>query len=427
MRRVPDDVLRLIFIEVVKHVHDYFRLDTQMGAWSLSKVCSRWRDVALSTPLLWSMIAIVRRGERFPTRLDAILSASLTRSGEIPLDIIFSGDDDSALGIQALQMIVLHVSRWESLCVDVTPEVYQCLGAIQCTPSLKRVDLRYSWSGQKFDFLHHAPKLQYLRTLTYGGVTQYLQVPWNQLISLHFEHQVGLDGAYFKFNDILPRFSHLRHLVIESNARLANSKVTLPNLETLSLTWNSVMLGLQYLILPVLSKLMLDAPFPAPITLSTNGNFKMANAIVDIVTVLENSLCPLTEFTLKLRGRPNNYILDIHVVCRLLRVVPSLEIFDFFVNMDVYEKMALFSRLTCRQDEEILAPQLQSLVVGGCHREEEESDNPFRMGSDADSDASESPESEEMLRKMIDSRRAHGQVDFSAAYHDDEQLYGFYD
>ncbi|KAF7298542.1 F-box domain-containing protein [Mycena indigotica] len=58
MRRIPDDVLCLIFLETLP-AHRNTALDAKEGPMLLAGVCSHWRALALSTPKLWSKMHLV--------------------------------------------------------------------------------------------------------------------------------------------------------------------------------------------------------------------------------------------------------------------------------------------------------------------------------------------------------------------------------
>jgi hypothetical protein len=59
MERIPIEILTLIFEECV--IMD-------MSPWNLTKVCRAWKQVALSTPTLWKVLAIMQRGDKWFVR-----------------------------------------------------------------------------------------------------------------------------------------------------------------------------------------------------------------------------------------------------------------------------------------------------------------------------------------------------------------------
>ncbi|KAF7308187.1 F-box domain-containing protein [Mycena chlorophos] len=58
IRRLPDDVLRVIFVGILPERRNT-ALDEDEGGLLLCRVCRHWRDVALATPRLWASMHIV--------------------------------------------------------------------------------------------------------------------------------------------------------------------------------------------------------------------------------------------------------------------------------------------------------------------------------------------------------------------------------
>ncbi|KAF7313053.1 F-box domain-containing protein [Mycena kentingensis (nom. inval.)] len=83
-RRIPDDLLRLIFMHTLPATRNT-ALVAEEGPLLLCSVSRHWRDVALTTPRLWSCMHIVVPEERRMDALKAVLSTWLQRSGAVPL------------------------------------------------------------------------------------------------------------------------------------------------------------------------------------------------------------------------------------------------------------------------------------------------------------------------------------------------------
>ena len=135
VRRLPDDILRLIFSFVVEAVPDHRRLDTNRGAWTLSQVCTRWRSIALSMPSLWSTIMI--EGSFLNRRTLRTLNNSLSRTCTAGLSIHVKSYDCSEVSWHPST----YSSRWESVYISVAPQMYLHLTAITSTPLLKRIEI----------------------------------------------------------------------------------------------------------------------------------------------------------------------------------------------------------------------------------------------------------------------------------------------
>ncbi|KAF8827300.1 hypothetical protein HHX47_DHR5001127 [Lentinula edodes] len=140
MRRMPEDLLVEIFLQgagIYTDPGEYFpsaghSLDLGSPPWTYSRVCRRWKDIAMRTPRVWTRVKIeadrLVSHRRFPSRKNgtgnnrlplglSLLSSYLSRSAALPLaiylDIPVSSSDDRAYGISVL--ISSHSRRWESL------------------------------------------------------------------------------------------------------------------------------------------------------------------------------------------------------------------------------------------------------------------------------------------------------------------------
>jgi F-box-like len=91
IRRCPDDVMRIIFESVATpdsdaEEDDYWGWDR--GAIQLSHVCQRWRDLALSTPLIWSYVSFHIYDKNYA--MESMADAFVCRIKHIPAKIMFS-------------------------------------------------------------------------------------------------------------------------------------------------------------------------------------------------------------------------------------------------------------------------------------------------------------------------------------------------
>ncbi|KAF7297284.1 F-box domain-containing protein [Mycena indigotica] len=93
IRRVPIDVLRLIFIHTLPDTRNTALSDNE-GPLLLSRVCKEWREITHTTPQLWSSLHIVvPTTEPYISNLKRMLDTWLVRSGAMPLSVkIFTGN-----------------------------------------------------------------------------------------------------------------------------------------------------------------------------------------------------------------------------------------------------------------------------------------------------------------------------------------------
>ncbi|KAJ7623441.1 hypothetical protein FB45DRAFT_1005872 [Roridomyces roridus] len=84
----------------------------------LSRVCSRWHDIAFKTPTFWSNIEIHGMTEAALDKSVRLLTARLNRSGSAPLSISLQCDLDSqSPHPRIFHLLAEHSNRWEFLCI----------------------------------------------------------------------------------------------------------------------------------------------------------------------------------------------------------------------------------------------------------------------------------------------------------------------
>ncbi|KAF7291405.1 F-box domain-containing protein [Mycena indigotica] len=89
MRRVPEDILRLVFLKTLPEDRGA-AMHPSEGPLLLSRVCRYWRDLALATPQLWSSIHIVVPHHSESDRVQQVVTSLarwLERGGAAPLDV----------------------------------------------------------------------------------------------------------------------------------------------------------------------------------------------------------------------------------------------------------------------------------------------------------------------------------------------------
>ncbi|TFY63753.1 hypothetical protein EVJ58_g3062 [Rhodofomes roseus] len=115
LANIPLDVVREVFTHgiiygmTVDDKEDRAELRT-----NISMVCRQWREIALTTPLLWSLVYISLA--RPPSHES--LELALARSGTQNLDITIrsegcDADEESGLATKAMKLLTPHIRRWK--------------------------------------------------------------------------------------------------------------------------------------------------------------------------------------------------------------------------------------------------------------------------------------------------------------------------
>ncbi|KAJ7073048.1 hypothetical protein C8F01DRAFT_1362261 [Mycena amicta] len=146
MRRVPDDVLRVVFLFAIPHVNP-----RRIAPLLLSHVSQRWRQVAFTTPHLWA--AIVISADVDERKVQAVKSGIISwveRSGIVPLDLLLYlcrgryALPGNRPATELLRPLVSISQRWKSIRLSLSPaDDLSALSQLTATdvPQLQRVDI----------------------------------------------------------------------------------------------------------------------------------------------------------------------------------------------------------------------------------------------------------------------------------------------
>ncbi|KAJ7983295.1 hypothetical protein DFH06DRAFT_1081466 [Mycena polygramma] len=133
----------------------------------LSQVSSRWHDIAINTPTLWSNIEIngMPRGRTRCTQWALektlrLLSACLERSGEAPLSVSLTRRNGESPHPRIFHLLVQHSHRWETVSIMCSLAGVDTSGLRGRLPRLKTLTL--TAPPETVDFLESVPSLDHL-------------------------------------------------------------------------------------------------------------------------------------------------------------------------------------------------------------------------------------------------------------------------
>ncbi|KAJ7639736.1 hypothetical protein DFH06DRAFT_1478405 [Mycena polygramma] len=152
----------------------------------LGQICQKWRDIALTDPLLWRAISLsLRKDTGIPQKLQ-VLETWLKRSGSCPLSInldIGKYSDSPETPNLFLQAITSHCARWEHLKLYSTshhpfPSTTGPLPLLRTFYTCSIKDKTEN-SSPLISALHAAPLLRKVAVVWYDNYRPFF--PWAQL------------------------------------------------------------------------------------------------------------------------------------------------------------------------------------------------------------------------------------------------------
>ncbi|KAK7455193.1 hypothetical protein VKT23_011066 [Stygiomarasmius scandens] len=133
--RIPPEILEHIFLDCYR---DNSIVPSTIDApFNISLTCTRWREIAICIPRLWSSFSIIFSSTRSKPSLP-VLKTWLYRSGFLPISFSLTYHEPKAHSIQVfvdepnperdlfriLRVMVEHLSQWESVYIDISDMPY---------------------------------------------------------------------------------------------------------------------------------------------------------------------------------------------------------------------------------------------------------------------------------------------------------------
>ncbi|KAK7060815.1 hypothetical protein VNI00_000548 [Paramarasmius palmivorus] len=275
VHRLPPEILVQVFVECCDE--NELRQKFVPPAYAISRVCGRWRELALSTPRLWSSLMInFYNWKGQGSRLASLTQEFIDRSRTMPLTLDLNfGDawdaEDVGHIVPALDGLKGHCTRWQSVELDLVPWIMdsQLVDIMRNVPTLEHLGLSSDGFDLEPEFTNNfgtMPSLQSLVVPSIFSSPNQLAIPWWQLKKLelrcttirgimafiasstNLEH-LTLSGDYLTDGVIQGNFTiapNLQSLELHpsrpENLPQFFDHVTLPKLSSLEI-WGSLPLG----------------------------------------------------------------------------------------------------------------------------------------------------------------------------------------
>ena len=331
IRKLPPEILTEIFLHAADGssvVWPKQNGEVEM-AFLLGRICSYWRTITHSLPLLWSNICLdipSALESRPPDSLKAtsvavheLVEICLSRSGEAPLSFSITADGPPALIVLILQTFVKHSSRWRDVSINLTrlSSYHQILmPAKNKVPNLYRLHLGTSIKDTRapdtLDAFQVSPSLKELSISHLTRPFHILRVPWAQLTHLTSKMSTFREG---EFNSMLRHATSLVVFSTEGERILevtSSEPVLLLHLEKLAIVSKGSYITklFQFFTAPNLKELYLNAVTP----------FNPEQTIA----MFTRSDCKLTHLTIHSSQEVDAVWEENFGIARLLSYVPSL-------------------------------------------------------------------------------------------------------
>ncbi|KAJ7294073.1 hypothetical protein C8J57DRAFT_1270722 [Mycena rebaudengoi] len=321
IRSLPYDVLGEIFSWTLPQLI-FCSIEPSQNPWAISRVCTRWRKLALSLPELWSYIRVDGH-ERFPL---ALLDLQLERSGRFPLSIAFFSGMNA---MDAFKLLIEHSDRWRT--VQLRLQSWMCplldLNVTGRLPLLRSLITTYSVPREQHmsscKAFEIAPSLQHV---IITSLRLDLPVPYAQLVRLR---SVALPTSSLRLAHNLRELTLFGHLTTHEPGPL----IELPHLRVLQIHDGKF---LEDLVLPALEDIYV---FFQPLSL---------------ISLVHRSSCAVRKL-IALYATPAETV-------ELLEHIPTLaELICQDPTMSIVSRLALPSAPA--PDYRLLGPALRSLHI----------------------------------------------------------------
>ncbi|KAL0946411.1 hypothetical protein HGRIS_012636 [Hohenbuehelia grisea] len=371
---LPAEVLSQIFIHCSENI-DTLPSPTS-GPLLVAQVCKRWRQVAITTPLLWSSLSVLMSDFVCLPHI-SLVKTWITRSASSPLhlSLVYDGSlgyrDGNFGSVQVVsELFIAHSWRWKSVAFNFT-HANPFLDIISRIPGngmpiLESVEISLRQRPSSANIVHQSSLLAAffrctpsLREVTCRGVCPIMQlkIPWAQLTHVDLEAPLSASECLEilrQGRQLLECRFHMEHSLHHS---LDDCPLIVHPLRSLYISSQENLAGFfDHLILPNLDSLGISARWtPARLLPSWPQRH--------FISFLSRSACPITAFSIRCLS-----ITDAELLECLLYLSDSLSILEVYVlgcQGAIAISDTVLNALTYR-DCSVLCPRLQQLTLCGC-------------------------------------------------------------
>jgi hypothetical protein len=236
-RCLPPEMLSEIFLEYLISCQEGDTFPTRKCVLLTTQICRYWREVAISTPRLWSALCFDLRAKNMNRELE-MAPVWLARSRGVALTLGLHSHHEVSQSHPVTDMILPHAPRWVTLILNTTPSIVHSLCSAKGNLlRLRRlvIDCLQPNLLQSLDTFKVAPQLCSLTLMRKVSVLK-PEFAWAQL------HELYLPWGHYSVNDCLEILHSSPNLVLctmtlcESEDYLPRSVVKNHNLRELEVS-----------------------------------------------------------------------------------------------------------------------------------------------------------------------------------------------
>ncbi|KAJ7873407.1 hypothetical protein B0H13DRAFT_1023950, partial [Mycena leptocephala] len=184
---LPNEIISEIFIFFLPIYPRCPPLTGLLSPTLLTRICRRWREIALGTPELWRAISLSDCEDISIENQVRISDIWLTRSGCCPLSVqMDEGEDGYAVNESVLAAVTPHSARWEHLKLHISAWHLRTLDRAASMSLLRHLDLTLDTPSPAFLEFHEVPMLRTVILNDHAAAV--VELPWPQLTSLTLGH-----------------------------------------------------------------------------------------------------------------------------------------------------------------------------------------------------------------------------------------------
>ncbi|KAJ7623706.1 hypothetical protein FB45DRAFT_113374 [Roridomyces roridus] len=150
LRRMPPEIMANIFLYTLPSLSEIAHSSepkTTQSPWILGQICSRWREIALSTSSLWSMIHV----SASKRKLDPLpmIQTQIDRARMLKIHFYPRKDGEPTPGmIEFFEFLSEHSARWEELSIRLTESLAPHMAGLRGRlPSLRQLWVNWAAPG----------------------------------------------------------------------------------------------------------------------------------------------------------------------------------------------------------------------------------------------------------------------------------------